>query len=247
MTRILLAIDDYNESIYLQTLLKKLGFDVDSVAKASKFADTLLGFNPKFIIMTAHGKSIKGIEISKTIVKRNSLPRLFLLKHQGQVFTSGELTEEKIDKVLESPVNILNLIKCLCEFDETLKYDLISSKLSNILTIDKEVQEKEEINISTYKHEDSEELLHIKGENVEKTPVAIAKSSLKEEDRALKYQNFLQNMESPPKGVGGFPKESIKEYNKKHRVKNRSQDMKELDENKKEFVRALYSHLKKPS
>ncbi|MCB9026602.1 MAG: hypothetical protein H6625_09820 [Bdellovibrionaceae bacterium] len=248
MVRILLVIDDYNEMIYLQTLLKKLGFDVDSLSNTRKFADTLLGFNPKIVIITAHGKKINGLELTSSIVRRNGLPRIFLIKNQGQVFGNGELSDEKIDRILESPVNFLNLVKCICEFETSLNYENISLKLSNIMTSDKlekEVDEKE-YNINDFSR-DENEIIHISGNSDKDKFIAKPTSSVPVDQRKENYQNFLKKMENPPQGNGGFIKDKIKDYNKKNRISHKEESIVELDSHKKDFVRALFSHLKKGS
>lgn len=252
MTRLLLVIDDYNEMMYLQTLLKKLGFDVDSVTNARQFEDVRLGFNPKFVIMTAHGKKINGIELTKTLVKRDALPRVFLLKSSGQIFNNGELTDPKIDRVLESPVNISNLVKAICNFDSSLKQDVLANKLTNLLSSDNDVEEKQEgIGVKTRGNtNEASEVFHIKGRPAEREDKTAIKSvekpqsSMSDDQRRDRYNQFLNNLQSPPQGSGGFPKDKIKLYNRNHRVHDRDTHMKKLDEHKKNFVKALYSHLK---
>ena len=247
MIRTLLVIDDYNEMIYLQTLLKKMGFDVDALSNSRKFADTLLGFNPKVIIMTAFGKKVDGLSLTNSIVKRSGFPKVYLIKGPGQLFTNGELNDEKIDKILESPVNNLNLIKAICEHETNLNFENLSNKLSNLLTSDKK-DGNDNLDSAKCKNafNEKEEIVHIKGSIVKSEVVGLS-SKLSESERVVNYKNFLKKMEDPPEGVGGFDKNKIKEYNKKHRLPNRDETMRQLDEGKKNFVRALYSHLKKSS
>ena len=234
--------------MYLQTLLKKLGFDVDSLTNSRKFQDTILGFNPKFIVLTALGKKVNGLEITKSIVKRNSSPRVLLLKSIGQVFSKGELSDPKIDKVLESPVNILNLLKSICDYDDGLKYEQLSLKLTNILTSEKETLETPQHVKALASENEKEEVIHIKGGvpsgDIKSSQPAI-KTNLDWSDRSQKYEKFLQNLKNAPVGFGGFPKAKIKDFNKKHRIDNRNEKMEKLDQHKKDFVKALYSHLKK--
>ena len=80
MIRLLLVIDDYNEMIYLQTILKKLGLDIEAVSNPRKFTDTILGFNPSIVVMTAHGKKVTGFEFAQSMRKKKGLPDLILFK-----------------------------------------------------------------------------------------------------------------------------------------------------------------------
>lgn len=243
MPRILLIIDDYNEMMYLQTLLKKLGFDVDSLTNTRNFSDAVLSFNPKFIVMTAQGKKVNGIELAKALVKRSGLPRVFLLKFIGQSFSNGELSDTKIDRVMETPVNILNLLKSVCEIETQLKFENLSAKLSNIIASDKQGEDL----VHTVKGSSSNksDVYHVRGGDGE-AQVRV-KSNMSWEERSQKYEKFLKSLKDAPTGLGGFPKQRIKDYNKRHRIEVLDERMSKLDQHKKDFVKALYSHIKKSS
>jgi CheY-like chemotaxis protein len=250
MPRILLILDDYNEMLYLQTLLKKLGFDVDSLTSTRNISDAILSFNPKFLIMTALGKKVNGIELSKEITKRSGIPRLILLKPIAQSFANGELSASIIDKVMETPVNILKLLKCFSEFDSNVKYDQLTQKLASIISVDK----TDEDFIKKIKGDLGEDVLNIsvseksvregKSELVFGESRPTIKSNMSEEQRAARYEKFLSELKDAPIGNGGFSKAKVKEIKKLRKSINSPSDD-EVDEKKKEFVKALYVHLKK--
>lgn len=250
MTRLLLVIDDYNEMMYLQTLLKKLGFDVEAISQGRKFSDTSLGFNPRFIVMSAQGKNVNGIELVKKVRKHNGYPKVILLKSSSQKFSAQDIQGIEVDKIQETPVNILSLVRGICDLDDDIKadkFEALTHKLTQILSADKGDDEDAQVVKST--GEEKEELIHIKGSEPESNVVEIAKptTTIDEEERKQKYKDFLDNMVDAPEGNGGFSKKKIKEYNKLHEKANPTQKMKELDEHKKTFVKALYSHIKKSS
>lgn len=252
MPRILLILDDYNEMLYLQTLLKKLGFDVDSLTNTRNFSDSLLAFNPKFLIMTAQGKKVNGVELTKFVSKRQGSPRVILLKPSTQSFSNGELMDTMIDKVMETPVNIVKLLKCFAEYDTNVKYDQLSQKLANIISVDKNDEEfvqkikgdlgSEGEQIKT--NESSK--IRVKNELIFGISKPQIKSNVDDIERTARYENFLNQLKDAPTGNGGFSKSKVKEIKKQKRIKVDIND-EIVDEQKKEFVKALFIHLKKTS
>src|SRR5688572_17247096 len=79
MLRVLVAVEDYSEMLYLQTLLKKIGFDVEGVQNERSFEDTRLSLNPEIILISATGKKLKGIEFAANIRKIRGFPKIVLL------------------------------------------------------------------------------------------------------------------------------------------------------------------------
>ncbi len=264
MTRILLVIDDYNEMIYLQTLLKRLGVDVEALNNSRSFSETLLGFNPKLLIMTAHGKKINGLQLAQNVTKRKGIPSIMLLKSASQFFKPHELDDPHLDLVLDSPVNVLQLIKAVATLCE-LNIDQLTEKLHRVMAPDEKTHKESSTESSKSTFTDSGndafmvsgspdeqiEFNLIKGEKKKKAaggeyeaPVYKLKTTIDEKQREKNYSEYLKKVKDAPQGKGGFERSKIKGFNRQHRVEERTEEMKDLDDEKKSFVKALYSHLK---
>ena len=79
MLRIQLVLEDYGDLIGLQTMLKKVGFDVDATQGATGFGDQIVNFNPEVVIMTAHGRKVAGFELAKHMRRVRGLPHVILV------------------------------------------------------------------------------------------------------------------------------------------------------------------------
>lgn len=111
--RVLLVIDDYGEMVYLQILLKKLGFDVDSAQSQRTFTTKQLGFNPQIIIATADGRRVNGIEIAEGLRRRQGFPKVILLIPSGMDRGIDIAQLLNIDGAVESPVNVQRLLELI--------------------------------------------------------------------------------------------------------------------------------------
>src|SRR3954463_12035040 len=100
MLRVLMVLEDYGELMFLQTVLKKIGFDVDAIQNPRSFHDSLLRMNPDVLVMTAHGKRVRGIDLVKGLKKVRGLPKVLLLRSPG----STEEKDEAVDMWRETPM-----------------------------------------------------------------------------------------------------------------------------------------------
>ncbi len=137
MLRVFLVIDDYNELIYLQSLLKKLGLDVEGVQNQKKYADMSLGFNPHILITSAKGKKVDGLQLTQSLYRKRGLPKVIALKSNDYAINVDDYRDSGVDEILDSPVSPRKLILSIANLggiDETAlleKYSKIKGQEAN--------------------------------------------------------------------------------------------------------------------
>src|SRR5262249_36377694 len=117
MIRVLLALDDYSELVFNQTMLKKMGFDVVGVQTPHAVSENLLSFGPQVLVVSAHGKKINGIHLTQTIRRPRGFPKIFLVFHSHQA-SSAERKEAEgavYEVALESPIDPKVLLQNIAE------------------------------------------------------------------------------------------------------------------------------------
>jgi DNA-binding response OmpR family regulator len=137
MLRIFLVIDDYNELIYLQSLLKKIGFDVEGLQNQKKYADVSLGFNPQVLITTAKGQKVDGIALARSITKRRGIPKILALRTPGASYSPNQYHEAGVDEILDSPINPRKLMLAIANLggiDENTLLEKYNKMKSNVVT-----------------------------------------------------------------------------------------------------------------
>lgn len=113
MRRVLLVVDDYGELVYLQTLLKKLGFDVDGIQNQRSFEDSVLSLNPDVVIATAKGKRVNGIEMVENLKRNRGVPKVLLLVPSQIIDRIKVASLANVDASIESPVKANELLMVL--------------------------------------------------------------------------------------------------------------------------------------
>jgi len=104
MAKLMLVIDDYKELTYAERLLKRMGFDVMSFNRESSVGDALLSFFPDLLIASYKGQSIDGLRLATKQKRQAPNSKVLLLLQQGQ---SPQLTPEqrsKIDALIDLPL-----------------------------------------------------------------------------------------------------------------------------------------------
>jgi hypothetical protein len=106
MSRVLLFVDDYSEQMFVQIVLKKLGFDVDALQNVHTLGDRLLAFHPQLMILSEESRKFSTEAVlNQATAQIPSLCFILLKKKSGGVDTvSKEILR------ISSPVQPAELI-----------------------------------------------------------------------------------------------------------------------------------------
>lgn len=109
----MLVIEDFSESNRIQMVLKKIGFDVLSVQKATGLADKVLGFNPDVIVSYGTQK-FTGITVGQKLIEmRHSKAKSVIVLHKGERPNQTELSQIRMDVIMEAPIIPEKLIEII--------------------------------------------------------------------------------------------------------------------------------------
>jgi DNA-binding response OmpR family regulator len=115
MRKILLCLEDYNELLFVETLLKKIGFDVDSVRNEFTLAEKLLAQSPDLVIATGDGLKINGQRVSKKVKRKGLHAKLLLLFTREKMLSENVLDGMLADAALETPLNPRRVLTAICQ------------------------------------------------------------------------------------------------------------------------------------
>jgi hypothetical protein len=116
MRRIMLVIDDFNELVGLETLFRRLGFDVLSLGREIQVPEAILGFPPDLVIATGLGRHVDGLSLApKLRYGANLQPKLaVLLPYTDPADEFGaprDLSFAEVDAVIETPFDLLSALR----------------------------------------------------------------------------------------------------------------------------------------
>lgn len=223
-----MVIEDYTERMYLQTVLKKIGFDVDSIAHSRGLDEGLLRLNPEILLMTATSHQVNGLELAREVLRRRDPPHIIL------ILVSGSRPMEAPPNIhfIESPVApplLLDMISDLTSIDR----ELLRDKYAKLRAKAAQDPKSRELNLPDFGSEPE----------LSKSSFApsanLEPSSLSSEDRAQRYASFLNKEKKP---MRGFSVKAVEDQVKALRAAQSPETDSDLEKQRKEFVRQLFKN-----
>lgn len=227
-----MVLEDYGELMFLQTVLKKIGFDVDSIQNPRSFSDSLLTMNPDVLVMTAAGRKIQGIDLARTVKRVRGFPKVILIK--GHSFAQGpEANEAEIDAWLSSPVSVPDLLDKIADLCGLNKASL-QDKLFKLRMQENIPNESRVLSVAP---EEAENAV-VQGGDGSHQPWGVLKgSTMTSQERQSRYAKFLAQ-EAPTKH--GFGLKEVQAQIKELRKAENEGDAADLEKERRAFVEHLF-------
>ncbi|MCB0350666.1 MAG: hypothetical protein KDD38_05745 [Bdellovibrionales bacterium] len=222
-----------------------MGFDVEGLQNQRKYSDLSLGFNPQVLVTTLKSGKVDGLALAHSIRKVRGWPRIIALKASENNEARDDIEAAGIELVLDSPVNPRKLllgISTLGGVDEQAlldKYDKIKGQIVSPyhtdVPSDQEVaagSDEEELEVLSFDDmgQPVEEV-----QKVKKTESADSVVSIKRRERFDKCIKEMGELSAQ-----NYDRNKIREYNKKIRAWEQPDDIEEIENERKQFVKALF-------
>lgn len=234
MRRILLILEELKEMSFLESLFRKLRFDVEVVKTNVGIMDKFLGFRPDLVIMTARGKKINGIELCKKMNPKGDATKIVLAISSSAGIKPAELKGINIVGFLESPINPIKAMELVAQH---LKLDLNSLKeqLEKQSKVAEEGPSKESTFVKS-KEKIEESATWVKGKAPKDSLFEVPGGEQESEAKPSRYLNHkLLDFELPKQR--NLDKDGIQKAVAKIATEGAEP---ELDQARQDFVRALY-------
>jgi DNA-binding response OmpR family regulator len=114
MNKVLLVYEDYSEMMTIQSVLKKVGFDVVTAGSEFSLAQQVLSFNPDIIVGYGKGPKVSTVGVGRRL---KEMPRwsgkVVLIFPAGLRNDPAELAKVRMDMALEAPLEVTRLLQVL--------------------------------------------------------------------------------------------------------------------------------------
>lgn len=224
-----MVLEDYGELMFLQTVLKKIGFDVDAIQNPRQFNDACISLNPDVLVMTANGKKVKGLELSRSVKQVRGLPHIILIRASG----SPKEEDLSVEAWLESPVGAMPLLNAIGEVCG-LNKDVLADKFAKLRLQETTEEESRVLKVDAEASGGGAmERAAIPSGNFEQWRT----SSLTGDERRARYQKFLQA--EVPAEVD-FSVKQVQTQVKELRQAENPEALADLERERKAFVEQLF-------
>lgn len=227
MLRVLMVLEDYGELMFLQTVLKKVGFDVDAIQNPRLFSDSLISLNPDVVVMTAYGKRVKGLELSRNIKRVRGLPHVILVRGPGQLADSDPL----IGAWMQAPIGAVDLLNAIAKVGN-LDRDVLNEKFQKLKIAEQTDEDEARVLTSA-----GDEPILNKHDKFVGNFGSLAPSTMSESDRKERYKKFLADK---PPSEHGFVLKEVQQFVKTIRSEENPSHLEDLERERKAFVEHLF-------
>jgi CheY-like chemotaxis protein len=114
MRKILLVIEEYQELVALENLLRRIGFDVLSVSKDMLITDALARFAPDIVIASFKGRAVDGAKVAARFRKNSPTTRIALTCAKNNASSITPEVQELVDAFIMLPAQPHNVIRVVC-------------------------------------------------------------------------------------------------------------------------------------
>lgn len=137
MDRVLLVIDDIQYAGHLETTLRKVGFDIETITNEFNLPEKLLSFNPDYIIVKGVGVRVSTETVGKKLKESTKFLGKVILVFPQDRRTSNpeELIKLRMDVLLFEPISALRLASSLLTLTQ-LDKDTIFDRLMRLALTD---------------------------------------------------------------------------------------------------------------
>lgn len=166
MDRVLLVIDDIQYCRHVEMTLRKMGFDVESINNEFNLSDSVLTYNPDYIVCKGNSSRLSAVNVGKKLKESNLKfsGKVILILANGVNLAPDELIKLKMDLLFFEPMSTLKLAISLfsltggeVEFvkDKMLKFAITDTQFRNFeqqllrsagITLDSEIETISEMN-----------------------------------------------------------------------------------------------------
>jgi hypothetical protein len=217
--RILLAIEDYNELVFCETILKKIGFDTQSYQTELAISESLISFRPDLLIMTAAGTRVNGLNyLQKLKTKYAALPVVLVGLRK-----TLNVKDKQIVALLEPPVSPRLLIEVMASLFGMDEEPMIV-KFERATDSKKASKDQASVYVTG---SDWDVTMRLFKEKTKQAPDAV-------QERALRYKKIAEATSLPE--FQGINKDLLKDQVKEFRAQENTEEVAEIDEERRMFA-----------
>ncbi len=130
MDRVLLIIDDIQYSRHVEITLRKVGFDVETLSNEFNLGETILMFNPDYVICRGNTNRLSAHSVGRKLKDSSTkfFGKVFLIFPEGYKITPEDVTKLRMDLMLFDPLSTLKLAMHLFAFSQQ-DFETVRDKL----------------------------------------------------------------------------------------------------------------------
>ncbi len=146
MDRVLIVADDIQYVRHLENTLRKVGFDVESINNEFKLSETLLSYNPDYVICKGTSNRLTTLNLGKRLKEGHQKfsGKVILVLPKSVQVNAEELIKVKMDMLLVEPISTLSLVVNLFSLSKD-SFENVKERLLKFVNSDQQFKNFEQL------------------------------------------------------------------------------------------------------
>ena len=217
MVKILLLIEEFTELTGTEGYLKKVGFDTIGISNDKLLGQNLTSFNPDIIVVHGADRKFSSIAICQKLRENHKFNgKIIMILNEGKEVSAEELLKIKVHSVIQAPVTPEKLIQSVSKLAK-MNTQALLDKLHRLGVIESPTTQV------------------ISGKN----PTPPSSLLITDKSRVAKYNRLIEGIKIDPKSTT-LPRAETKKRQEELKKGWNFNVLEEIDELKKQFVKALF-------
>ena len=240
MRKIMLVMDDFQDLVSMENLLRRLGFDVLSLGKEVLVNDALLRFTPDLVIASFNSRGVDGLRIAQRLKRSIATVRIALTYGANTPPVLTVEAQSLVDALISLPVQPTTVIKVVSQLLNVESAPLVAKyqKLTANRMMDP-------LSAAIGGGDGSTGNVEVKGDATLGRTAEWVRSALDPDgdrtERSERYDQFLEK-NNPEPALGVLPRDRMNLASKKLKKSAESDaaSMAEINAEKKAFLEAMF-------
>lgn len=210
-------IEEFTELTSTESYLKKVGFDTIGISNDKLLGQNLTAFNPDIVVVHGADRRFSSIAICQKLRENHKFHgKIIMILNEGKEVTPEELLKIKVHSVIQAPVTPEKMIHSVSKLAKMNTQNLLD-KLHRLGVLE------------------STESKMVSG----KSPAPPSSLLISDKSRVAKYNRLIEGIKIDPTSTT-LPRAETKRRQADLKKDWDSNKLEEMDELKKQFVRALF-------
>lgn len=159
MSKVLLCYEDFSEMMTIQSVLKKVGFDVLTISSEFSLSQQILSFNPDIVVGYGRGPKVSTVGVGRRMKEMPRwLGKVVLIFPAGAKPDPADLARIRMDMALEAPLEVTRLIQVLANLTNQDPRALVERMMKAVAQ-----ESQDQMRVSEAKGEKTDEAVFVTG------------------------------------------------------------------------------------
>lgn len=163
MDRVLVAFDQIQLAVHVETTLRKVGYDVETIANEFNLSERLLTFNPDIVLVRGNSPKLMTMNVGRKLKENTKYNgKVVLVFPADHKISPEDMSKIKVDLLLFEPLGALQLVMKVLQLEPERK-EVMQERLLKMAQTDQAFRQQEQSYLVQHGVDINTEIIKVQG------------------------------------------------------------------------------------